>query len=121
MYKFEQKSYQVNIPEIQKQEFNEKEIEKTKNKIAKISNLFRNEVSDLNFKKEINLLDFQFIIGDIILYNNKEVAIEEALDEFLKINISIETNKKNCKMKKEIWIEIDDPKIEIKYLKGKEN
>ena len=121
LYKFEQKSYQVNIPEIQKQEFNEKEIEKTKNKIAKISNLFRNEVSDLNFKKEINLLDFQFIIGDIILYNNKEVAIEEALDEFLKINISIDTNKKNCKMKKEIWIEIDDPKIEIKYLKGKEN
>ena len=120
LYKGEQKSYQTNISEQKINEFNEKEIEKTKNRIAKINNLFRNEITDLNEKKEINIFDFQFIIGDVILYDNKEVVIEEALDEFLKVNISIETNKKNSKMRKEIWIEIDNPKIEIKYLKGKE-
>ena len=119
LYKGEQKSYQSNLSEDKIREFEEKEIEKTRKKILKINNLLKNEIGNLNDKKEINLFDFKLIIGDVILYDNKEVVIEEALDELIKITISIDTNKRNSKIKKEMWIEIDDPKIEIKELKGK--
>ena len=71
----------------------------------------------------MDLSDFKFIIGDTILYQDKERVIEEALDEQLKISVDINMkniNKNgNINDKKEIWIDIDNPTIEIKKLKGK--
>ena len=117
LYKYEKKNYDSNVDEKKIKEFEEKEIEKTKNKINTIKNLINNETINIieKYEYELEISDFQFIIGDVILYNNKEYVIEEALDEALKI--TIDSNKKNGK--KEIWIDIDDPKIEIKELKGK--
>ena len=100
-----------------KKKFNENEIEKTKKRINDIQNIIKNDpaINIEKYENEIDLSDFLFIIGDTILYDKKEAVIEEALDEQLKI--TIDSNKKNGK--KEIWIEIDNPKIEIKELKGK--
>ena len=119
LYKSERKKYD-NIPESKMEEFNIIEIEKTRNKIMKIKSLINNEPIEDKFKIEKDLTDFKFIIGDIILYDGKEVVINEALDESLKI--MIEKNKKNIKKKstindkEEVWIETDSPKIEIKEL-----
>ena len=123
-YKYERKNYNENIPEEQLKNFEEKEFEKTRIIIEKITNI-KNGKFDKNIKyeEEKDLLDFKFIIGDVILYDGKEAIIEEALDESLKI--IVDTNRKNGKEKgginnkKEIWIEIDNPKIEIKELKQK--
>ena len=117
LYKYEKKNYDNNVNEKKIKEFEEKEIEKTKNKINTIKSLVNNESINVveKYENDIDISDFQFIIGDIILYDNKECVIEEALDESIKI--TIEPNKKNGK--KEMWIDIDNPKIEIKELKGK--
>ena len=111
------KNYDNNVDNNKIKEFEEKEIEKTRNKINTIKSLINNESINIieKYEYEIDISDFQFIIGDVILYDNKEYLIEEALDESIKINI--DSNKKNGK--KEIWIDIDNPKIEIKELKGK--
>ena len=116
-YKYERKNYNSNISEEKKKKFNENEIEKTKKRINDIQNIIKNDpaINIEKYENEIDLSDFLFIIGDTILYDKKEAVIEEALDEQLKI--TIDSNKKNGK--KEIWIEIDNPKIEIKELKGK--
>ena len=117
LYKYEKKNYDNNVDNNKIKEFEEKEIEKTRNKINTIKSLINNESINIieKYEYEIDISDFQFIIGDVILYDNKEYLIEEALDESIKINI--DSNKKNGK--KEIWIDIDNPKIEIKELKGK--
>ena len=119
LYKSERKKYD-NIPDSKMEEFNIIEIEKTRNKIMKIKSIINNEPIEDKFKIEKDLTDFKFIIGDIILYDGKEVVINEALDEALKI--MNEKNKKNIKKKstindkEEVWIETDSPKIEIKEL-----
>ena len=117
LYKYQKKQYDNNIPEEKIKEFEEKEFEITTNRVNKIRNIINNGAIGKieNYEKEIDLTDFQFIIGDIILYDKKEYYIEEALDELLKIS----NGKNNKGEKKEIWIEIDNPKIEIKELKGK--
>ena len=116
-YKYERKNYNENIPEEQLKHFEEKEFEKTRDIIEKITNI-KNGKFDKNVKyeEEKDLMDFKFIIGDVILYDGKEAIIEEALDESLKI--AVDTNKKN---KKELWVDTDNPKIEIKELKQKFN
>ena len=117
LYKYENKNYDNNIDNKKIKEFEEKEIEKTRNKISTIKRLVNNEPINIveKYEYENDISDFQFIIGDVILYDNKEYVIEEALDESLKI--TVDSNKKNGK--KELWIDIDNPKIEIKELKGK--
>ena len=123
LYKYEKKSY-YNVSSEKIKEFDEKEIMNTKKRIDKLTSILKNEPNKNKiYEKDIDLSDFKFIIGDVILYDGQECVIEEALDELLKITIDI--NKKNGKKKggaidrKEIWIETDDPKIEIKELKGK--
>ena len=87
----------------------------------KINCIIKNEQIEHNenYIKELDLSDYKFMIGEIILYDGKEVIIEEALDELLKL--TIDTSKKNGKKgdKKTIWVETDDPKIEIKDNKWK--
>ena len=117
LYKFQKKKYDNNISEEKIKEFEEKEFEITSNRVSKIRSIIDNEsIGEIqNYVNDIDLTDFQFIIGDIILYDNKEYYVEEALDELLKITIG----KNNKGEKKEMWIETDSPKIEIKELKGK--
>ena len=120
LYKYERKKYDNNISEKVIEEFNEKELEKTSNKIRKIQCIINNEPIDEKYKNEKDLSDYKFNIGDSILYDGKEVVIEEALDEAIKI--IIDKNSKNGKKKgtyiekEEIWIETDSPKIELKDL-----
>ena len=123
LYKYEKKSY-YNVSSEKVKEFDEKEIMNTQKRIDKLTSILKNEPSKNKiYEKDIDLSDFKFIIGDVIFYDGQECVIEEALDELLKITIDV--NKKNGKKKggaidrKEIWIETDDPKIEIKELKGK--
>ena len=123
LYKYEKKSY-YNVSKEKVKEFEEKEIMNTQNRIDKLTSILKNEpIKNKIYEKDIDLSDFKFMIGDVIVYDGQESVIEEALDELLKITIDV--NKKNGKKKggaidrKEIWIETDDPKIEIKELKGK--
>ena len=121
LYKYEKKNYDNNISEEKCKEFDLKEIEKTRKRIEKINCIIKNEQIEHNenYIKELDLSDYKFMIGEIILYDGKEVIIEEALDELLKL--TIDTSKKNGKKgdKKTIWVETDDPKIEIKESKWK--
>ena len=125
LYKYVKVNYENNISNDKINEFTQKETENTQNKILRLKSIIRNEFNKIEMKceEDIDLSDFKFIIGDVILYKGKEVVIEEALDELLKITLEI--NKKDGKKKaaiidrKEIWIETDNPKIEIKELKGK--
>ena len=123
LYKYEKKSY-YNVSADKIKVFDEKEIMNTQKRIEKLTSILKNEPNkNKMYEKDIDLSDFKFIIGDVIFYDGQECVIEEALDELLKVTIDV--NKKNGKKKggaidrKEIWIETDDPKIEIKELKGK--
>ena len=121
LYKYEKKNYDNNISEEILKDFEEKEYSNTQKRINDINKIIKNEIIDdnKNYDSEINYYsDYTFIIGDIILYDGKEVIIEEALDELIKI--TIESNTKNGKKsdKKTMWIETDDPKITIKEING---
>jgi hypothetical protein len=79
---------------------------------------------NFQFENDIDLFDFKFIIGDVILYQNKEKVIKEALDEQLKISLDSNDKKNNKNIqnsndKREMWIEIDNPSIKIKELRVK--
>ena len=122
LYKYEKKSY-FNVSSEKIKEFDEKEIMNTKKRIDKLTSILKNETNKNKiYENDIDLSDFKFIIGDVILYDGQESAIEEALDELLKI--TIDAHKKNGKKRggvidrKEIWIETDDPKIQFKELRG---
>ena len=127
MYKKMKINYDSNLSEETKNEFNNIELVKTQKKIDKIYDILSDNIKDNNennYKNDLDLSDFKFIIGDTILYQNKERVVEEALDEQLKISVDIDMKNANKNTinnynKKEIWIEIDDPTIEIKELKGK--
>ena len=127
MYKKMKINYDSNLSEEIKNEFNNIELVKTQKKIDKIYDILSDNIKDNNennYKNDLDLSDFKFIIGDTILYQNKERVVEEALDEQLKISVDIDMKNANKNTinnynKKEIWIEIDDPTIEIKELKGK--
>ena len=115
------KNYDNNISEEILKDFEEKEYSNTQKRINDINKIIKNEIIDdnKNYDSEINYYsDYTFIIGDLILYDGKEVIIEEALDELIKI--TIESNTKNGKKsdKKTMWIETDDPKITIKEING---
>ena len=119
LYKNGSKNYNENIPEEQLKDFEEKEFEKTRKIIEKISSIKIGKFDkNIKYKEEKDLMDFKFIIGDVIFYDGKETMVEEALDESIKITVDI--NKKNGKEKgginnrKEIWVDTDNPKIEIK-------
>ena len=128
MYKKLKINYDNNLSEEKKNEFNNTELNNTQKKIDKIYDILSGDLKNNNenenkYGKDLDLSDFKFIIGDTILYQNKERVIEEALDEQLKISVDIDMKNVNKNIinnnKKEIWIEIDDPTIEIKELKGK--
>ena len=112
------------LSEEEKSIFNDIEINNTQKKIDKIYDLLSNDIKVKNennkFDKDLDLSDFKFIIGDVILYQNKERVIEEALDEQLKVSVEVKNNNKK-EDKREIWIDIDNPSIEIKELKGNQN
>ena len=123
MYKKMKINFNNNLSEKEKEEFNLKELYNTQKKIDLIYEIFKEDNKNNNNKsvKDIDVSDFRFIIGDIIFYQGKDSVIEEALDEQLKISFDNEPKnsiKKNND-KKEIWIEIDNPTIEIKELKEK--
>ena len=124
MYKNMKINYDNTLSEEEKNKFNDLEINNTQKKIDKIYDLLSNDIKIKNesnkYGKDLDLSDFQFIIGDIILYQNKERVIEEALDEQLKISVEVNNNNKK-EDKREIWIDIDNPTIEIKELKGNKN
>ena len=126
MYKNYKIKYDNKLSEDLKNEFDRIELNNTQNKIDMMYDILNNNIaknSDFKNEKDIDLSNFKFIIGDTILYQNKKRVIEEALDEQLKI--SVELNMKNINKnkeqndKKEIWIEIDNPTIELEKLKGK--
>jgi phenylalanyl-tRNA synthetase alpha subunit len=125
MYKKMKINYDNNLSEEKKTEINILEINNTQKKIDKIYDILNKDIKSNNEdkKEDLDLSDFKFIIGDTILYQDKERVIEEALDEQLKISVDI--NMKNINKngnnndKKETWIDIDNPTIEIKKLKGK--
>ena len=122
MYKYKKLNYNNNnnnLSEKENAEFEEKELIKSNNKIQKIYEIFNSKNPNNKGIKDIDLSDFKFIIGDIILYQDKERVIEEALDEQLKISVDINQKNNNGNDKKETWIEIDNPTIEIKELKEK--
>jgi hypothetical protein len=121
MYKYMTINYKNNnnLSEKEKAEFEEKEIIKSNYKIQKIYDIFNSKNENNKGIKDIDLSDFKFIIGDIIIYQDKERVIEEALDEQLKISVDINQKNNNGSDKKEMWIEIDNPTIEIKQLKEK--
>ena len=121
MYKNMKINY-ITLPEKEKNEFDGKELYKTQQKIDKIYDIFSGKIKNEKiYEKDLELSDFKFIIGDVILYEGKERVIEEALDEELKISVDIDmkNNNKNGNNvnKRDIWIEIDNPTIEIKKLK----
>ena len=123
MYKNMKINY-ITLPEKEKNEFDGKELYKTQQKIDKIYDIFSGKIKNEKiYEKDLELSDFKFIIGDVILYEGKERVIEEALDEELKISVDIDmkNNNKNGNNvnKRDIWIEIDNPTIEIKKLKEK--
>ena len=119
MYKNMKINYENNnLPEDKINEFNYVELNNTQKKIDKLYDILGGDIKEKKenqYEKDLNLSDFKFIIGDVILYQNKERVIEEALDEALKISVEVNKNAK-CD-KKEMWIEIDEPSIEIKRLK----
>ena len=121
MYKNMKINYENNnLPEDKINEFNYVELNNTQKKIDKLYDILGGDIKEKKenqYEKDLNLSDFKFIIGDVILYQNKERVIEEALDEALKISVEVNKNAK-CD-KKEMWIEIDEPSIEIKRLKQK--
>ena len=125
MYKKMKINYDNNLSEEKKTEINILEINNTQKKIDKIYDILNKDIKSNNEdkKEDLDLSDFKFIIGDTILYQDKERVIEEALDEQLKISVDINMkniNKNgNINDKKETWIDIDNPTIEIKKLKGK--
>ena len=103
-------------------EFNDIELNNTQKKIDLLYDILGGDIKENKentYEKYLDLSDFKFIIGDVILYQNKERVIEEALDEELKILVEVNKNEK-CN-KKELWIEIDEPSIEIKRLKENTN
>ena len=120
LYKLQKKKYDNNIPEEVLKEFEEKEYMSTQKRIEEINKIIKKENIDdnKNYETEMNTLDYTLIIGDIIIYDGKEVVIEEALDELVKITVV--SNNKNGKNidEKTMWIETDDPKIEIKEIIG---
>jgi hypothetical protein len=120
LYKLQKKKYDNNIPEEVLKEFEEKEYISTQKRIEEINKIIKKENIDdnKNYETEMNTLDYTLIIGDIIIYDGKEVVIEEALDELVKITVV--SNNKNGKNidEKTMWIETDDPKIEIKEIIG---
>ena len=125
MYKYMKINYDNNLSEEKKNEFNDIELINTQKKIDKIYDLLSGDIKEKNeskFDKDLDLSDFKFIIGDTILYQNNERVIEEALDELLKISVEVNikaNNKNGVNDRRDIWIEIDNPTIEIKELKGK--
>ena len=126
MYKKMKIKYENNLSEKKKTEISIIEINKTQKKIDKLYDILNNDIkssNDNNYENDLDLSDFKFIIGDIILYQNNERVIEEVLDEQLKISLdinmkNINKNEDNNK-KRETWIDIDNPTIDIKKLKGK--
>ena len=127
MYKNMKISYDNNLSNEKKNEIENIELNNTQKKIDIIYDFLNPEEggkNDFKFEDDIDLFDFKFIIGDVILYQNKEKVIKEALDEQLKISLD-SNDKKNTKNvqnsndKREMWIEIDNPSIKIKELRVK--
>lgn len=106
-------------------EFEEKELKISQEKWDILASIYQNDPkNDIPYEKDLNLMDFKFIIGDVIYYDDEETIIEEALDEMIKIKIignNGTQNKKDKKSngKKEMWIETDNEKISIKELNNK--
>ena len=117
-------NYDNTLSEEEKNKFNDSEINNTQKKIDKIYDLLSNDIKvkieNNKYDKDLDLSDFKFINGDVILYQNKERVIKESLDEQLKISVEVKNNNKK-EEKREIWIETDDPTIEIKELKANKN
>ena len=127
MYKNMKISYDNNLSDEKKNEIEGIELNNTQKKIDIIYDFLNPEEggkNDFKFEDDIDLFDFKFIIGDVILYQNKEKVIKEALDEQLKISLDSNDKKNNKNIqnsndKREMWIEIDNPSIKIKELRVK--
>jgi hypothetical protein len=127
MYKNMKISYDNNLSDEKKNEIEVIELNNTQKKIDIIYDFLNPEEGgkiDFQFENDIDLFDFKFIIGDVILYQNKEKVIKEALDEQLKISLDSNDkknnkNRQNSNDKREMWIEIDNPSIKIKELRVK--
>ena len=125
----------IQLSEEQKIIFEEKEILNTNIKIERIRKILLNEKIKIDITNfDLDLSDFKFTFGDIIIYNNKEYIVTQCLDDIIKIkliekndynewaNISKDNYLKrknipiNEKEKKSFWIEIDNYKLRIKKL-----
>ena len=128
-------SFQREIDKNEKKEFDKKEIQKTKKKIEIINKILHGEsiekdISDYN----CDLSDFQFAIGDQVIYEGKDYIITNYIDEYIKIKLlkNIEDNQKekdfkvkgykekqfNISEKEKIsfWVETDKYNLRIKKL-----
>ena len=127
MYKNMKINYDNNLSDEKRNEIEGIELNNTQRKIDIIYDFLNPEEggkNDFKFENDIDLFDFKFIIGDVILYQNKEKVIKEALDEQLKISLDSNDKNKNKNTqssndKREMWIEIDNPSIKIKELRVK--
>ena len=118
LYKHQSKQYVEDLDENTIKEFQEKEINISQTKADILYSIYINEPkNDIRYEKDMDIMDFKFIIGDIIYYDEEETIVEEALDEMIKIKIN-NKNSKQGNNKKEIWVGTDSPKIRIKELKN---
>ena len=118
LYKYQSKQYSDDIDTNTLKEFEEKELKISQEKWDILASIYQNDPkNDIPYEKDLNLMDFKFIIGDVIYYDDEETIIEEALDEMIKIKINNKGNKQGNN-KREIWVGTDSPKIKIKELKN---
>ena len=118
LYKYQSKQYADDLDDNTIKEFQENEIKISQQKLDTLVSIYNNEPrNDIRYEKDLDLMDFRFIIGDVIYYDEEETIIEEALDEMIKIKINNKSNKQGNN-KREIWVGTDSPKIRIKELKN---
>ena len=139
MYKPENEShffyYQGEPDKKEKEEFDKNENKKTKRKIEIISKILEGKKIEKNISNyNSDLSDFQFAIGDEVIYDKKDYVITNFIDEYIKIKIidnnEDNKNKKQFKVKgfhekpvnisekekKSLWVETDKYNLRIKKL-----
>ena len=102
-------------------EFEEKCKQQTRVKIEKINSILKSKniififLEDFTqYKRDVDLdndlTDFKFLQGDTLVYKDKIVKVKEHLDEM------IEVEEVGNSVKKQEWVEKDNPKLRIRKL-----
>ena len=136
MYKDEELNYQKNLDLNIKKEFEQRETEKTNKKIERLNKIMKEKnINNIDiYYYNYDLSDFNFKIGDQVIYDNNIYKITHVLDELIKIKLIKNNNleEKNIfcqeinvdkkimnideKEEKSFWVETDDYKLKIRKL-----